>query len=235
MKKIFLVFVSVLVLGLTSCEKKGNSYEFAYVLYPEPSSLLYADQTVDSLKFSTTFDWSLACSQDWLHFKSDSVAGTVHKGTYVIEKLMLQFDANTTDTLRHAIVNLYANGNTLGAVYYQLPILNITIPSVENLYTNKKDNFILTDSAGQQRDSIVFCTYGEWTLTFDEVTPDWLHWVEGTSLTGNPGTHKLYFLLDENTDEQEREAVLNLSSKGVTTPITIKQLARDKEEGSEEQ
>lgn len=229
MKKIFLVFVSVLVLGLTSCEKKGNTYEFAYILYPKPSSWLYADQTVDSLKFSTTYDWSLDCYQDWLHFDSKSVTGTVPKGSYVIEKTLLQLDVNTTDTLRHAFVNFHANGNTLGAVYYQLPILNITIPSVKDPYINKKDNFILTDSAGQQRDSIVFCTYGEWTLAFDDVTPDWVHWEEGTSLAGNQGTHKLYFIIDENKEVQEREAILNLSSKGVTTPITIKQLAKEEE------
>ena len=99
MKKIALLSVAAAALLFSACEKKGNSYEFAQILYPSYSGkLLYADQTEDSIKFATTFDWTLSLGADWVSANPDSMYGVVPDGYYMINKVPLHFEVNTTDT-----------------------------------------------------------------------------------------------------------------------------------------
>lgn len=223
MKKFILCSCAVLSILFAACEKKGNTYEFAQILYPSyMGAVVYADQTRDSLKFATTYDWNLSYTADWLRIGADSMAGTVPDGYYMINKIWVNFDVNTTDTVRLAQVNFNADGKTLSSFYQQVHYLNIQHP------TRKNYQFQLTDSAKQLKDSIVFRTYGNWTLTFDEAQPEWISWKEGTALSGNPGKHILFYNLSNNTGENDREAILSLQSRGVTTKIKIKQQAPKK-------
>ena len=184
--------------------------------------MVYADQTQDSLKFATTYDWSLSYTEDWLSISPDSMSGTVPDGYYMINKVKVHFNVNNTDTVRVAVVNFNADGKTLSSFNQQVHYLDIQHPMRKNY------QFLLTDSATQLKDSIVFRTYGNWTLTFDETQPEWISWKEGTSLSGNPGKHILFYNLTNNTGENDREAVLSLQSNGVTTKIKVKQEAQEK-------
>lgn len=223
MKKFIVCSCAVLSILFAACDKKGNTYEFAQILYPDYSGgLVYADQTQDSLKFATTYDWSLSYTEDWLSISPDSMSGTVPDGYYMINKVKVHFNVNNTDTVRVAVVNFNADGKTLSSFYQQVHYLNIQNP------VRKNYQFLLTDSATQLKDSIVFRTYGSWTLTFDEAQPEWISWKEGTSLSGNPGKHILFYNLTNNTGENDREAVLSLQSNGVTTKIKVKQEAQEK-------
>jgi hypothetical protein len=223
MKKIALLSVAAAALLFSACEKKGNSYEFAQILYPSYSGkLLYADQTEDSIKFATTFDWTLSLGADWVSANPDSMYGVVPDGYYMINKVPLHFEVNTTDTARMTTVGFNADGKTLLSYYKQVHYLNVKHPSRQNY------EFLLTDSAYQQKDSIMFTVYGAWTLAFKGETPSWVKFNENTAMSGKAGTYKLIYTLDHNVADEERNAVLSLTSKNVVTDIRIRQLSNKK-------
>lgn len=223
MKKITLFSVAVAALLFTACEKKGNSYEFAQILYPSyAGKLLYADQTEDSIKFATTFDWTLSLGADWVSANPDSMYGVVPDGYYMINKVPLHFDVNTTDTARTTTVGFNADGKTLLSYYKQVHYLNIKRPLRQNY------EFLLTDSAYRQKDSIMFTVYGAWTLAFKGETPDWVKFDENTAMSGKAGTYKLIYTIEPNASDETRNTVLSLTSKSVVTDIKIRQLSNKK-------
>lgn len=223
MKKLLLFSASVSALMFASCDNKGNSYEFAQILYPGSSvAVIYADQMVDSLKFATTYDWTLTLTADWMHVDESQSAGVVPEGYYDTRLVTLNVDANTTDTLRSAAVYFNADGKSLVASYVQLHYLNIARPE------RRDYRFLQTDSATQVRDSLVFTVYsGDWSLDFKEgEVPDWLHWDEATGRSGLPGRHYVAYTLDANETGTSRTALMELKSRGVTTEVRVVQNAR---------
>lgn len=180
--------------------------------------MLYADEVRDTVNFATTYDWALTYEADWMHIDPESMSGTVPSGYYMVNKVWVNFDANTTDTLRVASVCFHADGKTLETRFGQLHYLNITRPAREQY------RFRLVDEADKRRDSIMFTTYADgWTLAFKGEEPDWMRFEEGSATTGIAGAYKVFYLLEPNTDEADRSAVLELKSRGVTTEIKVTQ------------
>ena len=80
MKKVIGFSVALAAVLFAACDNKENSYNFAQIIYPSGyGSVLYADQTVDSLRFATTFDWSISVPANWMHVNEDSMAELYHK------------------------------------------------------------------------------------------------------------------------------------------------------------
>lgn len=229
MKKLVRCAALLAAVVFASCDNKGNSYDFAQILYPNGGyALLYADETSDSLRFATTYDWTLSNVPDWMHINPDSMAGHVPSGYFMYTRIMIGFDVNRTDTVRTGVVHFNADGKTLQVVYNQLGYLNVSRPGLVN------NRFEARDSARQVRDSLVFTTYGDgWTLAFEGERPEWIDWETGTVTTGKAGKHSVAYTLKPNTSEKERTAVLQLTSKGVTTDIHVRQYGL-KQEDSEE-
>ncbi|MCD8318624.1 MAG: hypothetical protein LUC45_07220 [Paraprevotella sp.] len=219
MKQLAGFSVALTFVLFTSCSNKENSYDFAQILYPQGSgSVLYADQTVDTLRFATTYDWSVSTTADWLHFNPDSMAVTVPDGYYMEQRLMVGVDVNNTDTLRSAYVYFHADGKVLTTSYTQFNYLNIKRPIRHN------SGFVLRDSASQERDSLVFRTYGnDWTLGLKDSSPAWVRLADDAVTSGRAGTYVVYYQLEPNTTTAERTAALELKSRGVSTEIEIKQ------------
>ena len=229
MKKFFGCAALLAGVVFASCDNKENSYNFVSIVYPAAGeAVLYADQTSDSLRFVTTYDWSLALMADWMHAEGEAMAGEVPAGYFLNQKMNLQFDVNLTDTVRVGFVYLYADGKQFGTYYTQKHYLNVTHPF------SPDGSFVLEDSAMQVRDSLVFTTYGDgWTLAFKGERPSWIDFEAGAATTGKAGKHSVAYTLEPNTSENERTAVLQLTSKGVTTDIRVRQYGL-KQEGSEE-
>ena len=204
---------------LAACDKKENSYDFAQILYPNNGyTVLYADQVTDSLKFATTYDWTLSVSADWMSIVADSMSGTVPAGAYMVSNLTVHFEANNTDTVRSGYVGFHADGKMLQAVYAQVGFLDVRRPNFS------AEQSMLTDSARQAGDSITFRTYSnDWTLAFKDAAPDWIRLADGAATSGKAGLHTVAYLLDENTSAAERSAILQLKSRGVTADIHIRQ------------
>lgn len=214
-----IVAASALLL-FAACDKKENSYDFAQILAPAGGmSVTYADATADTLRFATTYDWSLTIQGDWLSVASDSLQGAVPKGYYKVERVNVHLDANRTGQDRTGYIFFNADGKQLQAIFVQRGYLNVLRPARES------DSYLLPDSATQKSDSIVFTTYADgWTLSWQgEQQPDWVAVDAESPLTGRRGTHVAHVVLQPNTTEVERRATLLLESAGVKAPIVISQ------------
>lgn len=224
-KKVLGVSAVLAAALFVACDNKENSYNFAQILYPVGAgSVLYADQTLDSVRFATTYDWAITVPAEWMHVSSDSLQGTVPSGFFMVKKINFQLDANNTDTTRVGYVYFHADGKTLITTYTQYHYLNISRPVRRNY------EFVLQDTARQDRDSLVFQTYSDgWTLAFKGSAPTWVRLAEGAATTGRAGKYVVYYDLDHNTTSSERSAELELQSCGVVTPVKIRQLGLEEE------
>lgn len=218
MKKLRLILpLAAAILAFAACDDDDNTYDFAQIYYPGGGTVIYADQTTDSLKFATTYDYELEVSEDWLTIEADSLSENVPDGYYVVREYLVRIEPNTTDTMRRAYVYFYADGRTLSTYYYQYHYLDIDRPSRSNY------QFALTDSATQVRDSIIFTTYNDdWTLAFEE-EQSWIRFATDAETTGEAGSYTVFYEMDENTTSSSRSAVLKLTSEGVTTEISVTQ------------
>ena len=144
MKKVVGFSVALAAVLFAACDNKENSYNFAQIIYPSGyGSVLYADQTVDSLRFATTYDWSLSVSEGWIHVDADSMSGTVPQGYFMVKRLNVDLDVNNTDTVRTGYIYFHADGKTLVTSYTQYHYLNIERPVRRNY------QFTLQDTARQ--------------------------------------------------------------------------------------
>lgn len=218
MKKQHLIFPLVAaIFALAACDDDDNTYDFAQIYYPGGGTTVYADQTTDSLKFATTYDYELVVSEDWLTIVADSLSEDVPDGYYVVREYLVEIEPNTTDTTRRAYVYFNADDRTISTYYYQYHYLNIERPARSNY------QFALTDSATQVSDSIIFTTYNDdWTLAFED-EESWIRFATDADTTGEAGSYTVFYELDENTTSSVRSAVLQLTSEGVTTEITVRQ------------
>lgn len=226
MKKLLGASIALSAALLVACDNKENSYNFAQILYPTGAgSVLYADQTLDSVRFATTYDWSISVPAEWMHVEGDSLHGTVPGGYFMVKKLDFQLDANTTDTARVGYVYFYADGKTLITTYTQYHFLNITRPMRRNY------QFVMQDTARQVRDSLVFQTYSDgWKLAFRGDAPTWVRLSQDATTTGRAGKYVVYYELDHNLTTNERSAMLELQSCGVVTPVEIRQKGLEEDE-----
>ena len=209
-----------------ACDNKENSYEFAQILYPDGyGSVLYADETTDSLRFATTYDWTLSNVPGWMHIHPDSLAGTVPDGYFLVNRIFITVDPNDTDTLRTANIYFNADGKSLITSYTQVHYLEVKRPERRNYL------FELQDTARQVRDSLVFVTHShDWSLAFQDETPSWIALEEDAPTSGRAGEHTVAYTLEPNLSESERVAVFRLTSRGVSTDIRVKQLGLKKQD-----
>ncbi len=222
-KKFWLSATSAAVL-FAACDTGSSYNDFLQILYPTSVPMLYADQTVDSLVFASTYDWNVSSdAPDWLHIDADSTSGSVPDGYFTLQNIPLRLDVNTTGKTRVGHVNFYANGGSIAMPYTQLHYLGIEYPASEN--GNDSGNFQKKFSSSQADDSLVFRTYGDgWTLKFKEEKPTWMRLKnEGRDTTGLAGRYRVDFHVEGNTETAKRTAVLELTSRGVTTEIQIEQ------------
>lgn len=224
MKKIALYSALGLATLLASCDAKENVFEVAQIAYPTGVSVLYADQSLDSINFVTTFDWSLSTASDWMHIDANNQSGSVPKGYMDARRVNIQIDANQTGESRYGTVLVNFNGQAVGGRYYQLHYLNVRYPK-----GTEDGQFVLQDSAMQVRDSLVFQTYGDnWTLAFKGDAPTWMRLEDDAVTTGRAGKYVVYYKLDKNETEAERSAVFELNSRGVVTEIKVNQQTKKK-------
>ena len=200
MKKVVGFSVALAAVLFAACDNKENSYNFAQIIYPSGyGSVLYADQTVDSLRFATTYDWSLSVSEGWIHVDADSMSGTVPQGYFMVKRLDVDLDVNNTDTVRTGYIYFHADGKTLVTSYTQYHYLNIERPVRRNY------QFTLQDTARQVRDSLIFQTYGDdWTLAFKGEAPAWVRLADGAATSGRAGKYTVHYQLDQNTTTAEK-------------------------------
>lgn len=181
-------------------------------------SVLYADQTKDSLSLISFDSYSITVHGDWIHLKDQDLSYNVPSGSYVEGSIYIDVDPNTTGEQRDAYLTLTAYGNELTAYYRQVPYMNISRPAM-----NQDGEYRREVKFDSEKDSVEFRAYGNWTLAFDGEKPDWIDWQEGAVTSGEPGSRKVVYTLKKNETLDSRTAKLVLTSNGVTSDITVVQ------------
>lgn len=231
--KILLLTCSLLTL-LVGCVSEPENHQLTPV---EGSIILYADQTLDSLRFYTFDNWSVTPQADWISIEGKSREDNV-KYDYTksyLYRVFVSVKPNTTGKTRYSSVLVESYEYDYSSPIVQLGMLNISHPAFtadpwldEQSMIPDVARFVLTDSAHWEADSICFTVEKEWGLAFVGDTPP--DWVKIDRASGLPRKHySVNLTLTPNTDtENGREATLCLTSGEVTNNIVVRQLPAKK-------
>ncbi len=229
--KTLLLACSLLPLAY-SCSGDPDTHELIPV---EQRFILYADQTVDSLRFYTFDSWTITPEVDWITVDGDSHLDIPYDYTKrYLCRVFLKVQPNKTGVTRSGSVLVQSHKYSYSSPFVQLGMLNISHPqyAVDLNFDDygiipKIVHFELVDSAHWTSDSICFNVENNWDLAFVGDTPEWLTLSKMTDLKG---THRVNLTLVPNTDtEKGREAKLCLTSGEVSNEIVVRQLPAKKE------
>ena len=230
--KTLLLACSLLTL-MVSCANDPEIHELVPVEQP---FILYADQTVDSLRFYTYDSWKVTPEVDWITVDGASHQDFVYDYTKrYLCRVFLNVQPNTTGETRSGTVLVQSRDDYTRFPFVQVGMLNVSHPtySVDSWFDDyeiipKEVSFVLTDSAHWLRDSICFKAESNWTLAFVGGQPEWVTLDATTDLKGE---YRVHLDLVPNTDtENGREAKLKLTSGEVSNEIVVRQLPAKKEE-----
>lgn len=232
---------SLLVCSLLSLAACVNSPEVHQLTPIEQPFILYADQTLDSLRFYTFDSWTVTSQADWITIKSDAHGefNYDYMKRYLC-KVFVSMKPNTTGRTRYSTVLVQSYDYSYSSPFVQLGLLNVSHPidSVDTWLDKQsripdEAHFELVDSAHWTSDSICFTVENNWELKFVGEPQPWLSFDKDTDL---PGKYKVNLTLVENTDtENGREAMLCLTSGDVSNNILVRQLPAKKQEEEQEE
>lgn len=238
--KLNLTLACGLLSFMASCTSDPDVHELTPV---GQSIVLYADQTVDSLRFYTFDSWTVMPQVDWI-----AVEGNTHldidydyRKRYLC-RVILSVLPNTTGQTRKGTVYVQSHEYSYSAPFVQLGMLNITHPDYtadshldDTQLIPQSVHFELTDSADWTKDFICFTVQNDWDLEFTGETPDWLSIDKPDVLGRHKGSYTVNITLQENTDPKHgREAELRLTSGKVSNIIKVRQLSAKNEDGDGE-
>ena len=230
----FLSYICIACL-CTACYDGDDS--FHYLSIPT-KSVVYADQTTDTLNIISSDSWTASQKANWLSMEYDKYENKSASGASKMVPLILQ--PNTTGQVRGTYIKVTSNKKSLSRSKVQVYWMNIIRPQAQ--YTGETHNagawtmsdniselkasFNHTDSISVERDSIMFFLYDKSATVQSDA--DWIT-LENTEFTRPAGDivrlKKAYYKLSRNTTNANRTATLTItSSNGVSTPITITQL-----------
>lgn len=235
-------YTFIILFALNSCIKDDGNH-LLQMEYPVPYKVLYADQTTDSIVFSTFDSYNINLHNNWVSLVGSDTIDFDYNSTKLYSFIHhLNFETNTTGHTRSTVVGVKSYSYQTGARFYQVGYLNIRKPLPQEtgfVYSNIPDSvrFELADSANVSLDSIVFKVQDFWNLSV--VRPDTVDWlsIEGSTNDSKEGTGGLLRSVRLNMSlnksmEHDRKATIVLSSGNptVSTSITIRQFKATKEQ-----
>jgi hypothetical protein len=230
MKKLNLLLIPVILMGLTSCmNDDDSSYHGMSLIYPSTAyHYIYADQLSDSLRFVSYDSFTVTSNASWLIVNKNNASVTLPSSVFMVAVDTLQVLPNTTGDFRSAYItihNVYKNQD-ITAVYTQTPFLNILRPSPQAESDNSnKYYFAQSDSSYVAADSLTFTVYGNWTLGVKpDETGTWAAIEKSQPTSGKPGTYTIRYSLESNATGADRSMYFRLTSNGVSTDIRVTQL-----------
>lgn len=230
--KTLLLACSLLPL-LASCDGEAERHE----LTPEVSSIIiYADETIDSLRFYTFDSWTVTPQVDWITVEGNTHLDLVHDNSMrYLCRVILNVKPNTTGKTRKGTVLVQSYDYSYSAPFVQLGLFKVSHPLfTADTWLDEQSgipdvaHYELIDSAHWESDSICFTVHSNWNLVFADEAPEWLA-LDNTM--GLPGKHRVNLTLVPNTDtENGRETKLRLMGDKVSNEIIVRQLPAKKEE-----
>lgn len=235
-RKKVLYFVSALSLltCFSSCDKDMDNH-ILDVVYPKPFNVLYADQTGDSIIFTTFDSYSIRSYAEWISVYGDpSFSFNYDSSNLYSFKRYLNISPNASGHTRSGIVGVNSYEYSTGARYYQVGYVDITHPypnATSYVISNIPDSvsFALTDSANVYVDSLVFNVQDFWDLSFD--SSDDATWIGLDVNHGQGGARCVHISMQPNKDMvNDRNVTLILTTSGVVNKINVRQLKATKEQ-----
>lgn len=221
--------------SLTSCLGSGDEHVTQifdpYSGYPIASKILYADQSIDTIAVNSLDPWKLYPKFSWL--TADPTTGNPQSNNKQFTVIGLKFGKNDSgNKVRQNLIELQAH-DVITLPVIQAPYLNIAEPRViitENeeqatLQATKeiKYEFAQEITSDATRLQIYFRNYVDGATVKTDAD-----WITIPDTVFDKGPHKFVFECKTNTEDKERSAVVNVTSNGITTPITFKQHAQGK-------
>ena len=234
--KTLLLVCSLLAL-MASCDSEPERHELSPV---EQSIIIYADQTLDSLRFYTYDNWTATSQTDWISFvgksREDNITNDYMKR--FLCRVIVSVKPNTTGRTRYGSVLVQSYDYSYSSPIVQLGMLDVSHPvvSVDSWLDEQSRipdvaHFELVDSALWTSDYISFTVQNNWDLVFVGEAPDWLTLDRQSDL---PGKHQVNLTLKVNPEANERRATLRLISGEVSNDIIVRQLPIVEQETGEE-
>lgn len=200
MKRFFLVLSAVMLLALGACQKAPE------LTVTGPTSIdMSADGSSGTITFTANRDWTVSCSESWVHVSPTS--GAASDGPVTVS---VKCDANTTYDDRTATVTIRAEDLTQSVTVKQPQNLGVIVPT--QTFDIKAD----TKSIEVEVQANM-----EYTVS---VSADWIKQSGTKALTSK----KLTFSIEENTTYDAREGRITIKPQsGAEQVISVKQQAKD--------
>ena len=232
----FAIGMAALSALVASCMKDPDNHMLD-VIYPKPYSVLFADQTRDSIIFSTFDGYTLHSYADWIDIVGEKSENINHDdySLYTFTR-WLEATPNTTGGTRSAVVGVNSYEYSSGARYYQLGYVNIYHPSPrckDFVFSNIPDTvtFSMADSANVTLDSVCFVVEDDWVLSVSAEEGSVPSWIRLDNEAGAEGENKVYVSMEPNKDmENDRKATLLMQTSGISHSIGVTQYKATKKQ-----
>ena len=224
-----LVALTALVAMFHSCAKESEQH-LLQMVHPS-NSIVFADQTRDSVEFYTFDSWKVVPDDtEWIQVEGENSARVNDQDQLLrLYILPVSIQPNTTGKTRLGYLRVTSYEFTAYASYIQVGFLRITRPAYEiktliSEYSSipSEVSFCLKDSSTFTLDSLSFTTYNPWTLQPDASAS----WLTLSRTEGEAGHNLVELYMKENETKSSREAKLKLTSGEVTNEIIVRQSGR---------
>lgn len=216
MKKTLTLMAAAAIM-IVSCNKEN---EFHQTYIPQAYTIVYADQTADSIPYVTTEEHTLKSTGSWCSVNTDyqaSVNSQIKKnpGIYTLVAY-ISCNLNTTGKLRVADFLVDSREYDASSIIVQLANLEVERPAItisQDLTVDSVSFMYLEGLANT--DSIIFTTHYPWTLSVPEGSFITLH-----TTSGEAGRNIVKFDYTMNATENDRSTKITLTSDYTKTRKT---------------
>lgn len=219
----FLLPAFLFLAAIAACNKETEFHQTRFLRPASTALPVYGDQEWDSIAFQSSESYELSTDVNWCKVDEMTKSLKIPYANALVDCFAwLHFEPNTTGESRTAIVHLAAGEYSLDACIIQYPFLCITSPRRygEGLIP-------LTCEADATQATLGFTAFGNWTLTLAESVT----WLQLARTQGTAGENTVTVnILESNETAADRSAVVTLTSRGVSEPITITQKKRPETE-----
>ena len=202
MKKILLALSAAVMLALGACQKAPQ------ITMTTPASVeMSADGSSGSITFTANRDWTISCSESWIHVNPSS--GEKSKDAVTVT---VRCDANTTYDDRTATVTIRAEDAAQTVTIKQSQNLGVIVPTQSfNIKADTKSIEVEVQANTEYSVS---------------VSANWIKQNGTKALTSKT----LTFSIEENTTYDDREARITIKSQNSSIAeqvISVKQAAKE--------
>lgn len=225
--------LALVVTMAAGCDSDNNNDFEQLGLYPLTggATVLYADQTEDSITVVSSRAWILTADSAWMGLRGEVSNKTIQGQPTAGYQTSVNLECNNTGNVRVAAIRLTDNHRTVGRIYLQTYWLDIEYPEasfpsgtpeISNPASFNNVTFALEiprDSTGEYIDFTIHASQAR--LSTDA------SWISPREVTTQRGSHSVKLECAPNTTGSDRSAVYTLTtSNGISTPITVIQKGR---------